>query len=223
MLLNFVLHGTRRERENSSEFNLHLKCSLDAFICLFSICHLIFTLIEAFYSSSKMDRGIVNKVYRKIESEMLIQLFTVLAVHIPSISKLSSTKARADMRKLPHTQSLSKIARSLLKYRENSNQADELHKISFISPFQLKFRVSLKSSAYVREYYTLETAVLEMFICDINFSVRYIWRWEMFSLFYIHGRRTKQTWSVLAARVNRNCKYGFLRSLDTAAQSEATA
>lgn len=66
---------------------------------------------------------------------MLIQLFTVLAVHISSISELSSTKAPADMQKLPRTQSLSKIACSLLKYRENSNQASELHKLSFISPF----------------------------------------------------------------------------------------
>lgn len=64
----------------------------------------------------------------------------------------------------------------------------------------------------------LETAVLELFICD-SFSVpsnnmlRYIWRAEILFLCWASCIKANKKHQALSAQVNRNCKYDFLRSV----------
>lgn len=151
MLLNFVLHGTRKG--NSSEpklnsiyiSNVH---SMPSFVCFpfdFNFNWSILFVIK---------NGSGECQYHLLESEMLIQLFTASSYFV-HLRGFIHAKALTDRCSHAATHFYRSLLCSLLKYRENSNQASELHDISFISPFQLKFRVLLKSSAKVWKYYIL--------------------------------------------------------------------
>lgn len=86
---------------------------------------------------------------------------------------------------------LSKFALQLtqISWKQQSSHRTAWHIFYFAFSAQISRVIKIiRESMKILHTRSQETAVFEMFICDINFSVRYIWRWEMLSFFFISMR-----------------------------------